>query len=213
MPAGHEKNMASNQTWDQPSGVTAQYGPSDAVAATKTAGQSASAAPPLKAVAVSIRCPAEVALGVSDVHLTGTFCEWSTPGMKMHAQADGSFSATVDIVPGQRALYKFILNGERWAHDPCADTETDGAGHVNNVIEASAPPASQASSTTARSASSEVHSPVASEEAVPVCAEQDEAQEAKATWLKPLLGSVCVVLLVASAVYIAQKGGSHVNEL
>ncbi len=83
------------------------------------------------------------------VHVAGDFNDWSMTTTPLSKAADGTFSATVPLEPGQY-LYKFVIDGETWVNDPLADKaldEDDGHGGVNSSVlvrEPSAPqPATQ----------------------------------------------------------------------
>jgi 1,4-alpha-glucan branching enzyme len=58
----------------------------------------------------------------STVMLVGEFNEWSTTSTPMQ-RIDGTddFVAQVELEPGRRYRYKFLVDGERWENDPSAD--------------------------------------------------------------------------------------------
>lgn len=94
---------------------------------------------PAKAVAKKAAAPAKKSVTFTvnadkgkEVYLAGSFNEWSTTAKKM-AYKSGSYSATVQLAPGEYQ-YKFVIDGT-W----CADPENVNAvkndqGTFNSVI-------------------------------------------------------------------------------
>ena len=84
------------------------------------------------------------------VHVAGDFNDWSTTANPMVKGADGRFTATVELDPGQY-VYKFVFDGgERWVNDPAADKaldEDDGHGGVNSGLLIREPAAATAPTT------------------------------------------------------------------
>jgi hypothetical protein len=62
-----------------------------------------------------------------DVRVTGTFNGWDAEGVRMIKDEDGTWAATVPIMPG-KVLYQFYIDGE-WGPDPdVAERVEDGRG-------------------------------------------------------------------------------------
>lgn len=83
------------------------------------------------AVRFNLRLPTRA----SAVALVGDFNDWSSTATPMaHQSQDGSWSASVPLVPG-RHVYAFIVDGKRWLVDPMAPQVPDeGLGPANAVV-------------------------------------------------------------------------------
>ena len=57
---------------------------------------------------------------VTSVNLAGSFNNWSTSAQAMTQQTDGSWKATIPLMPGTYQ-YKFVMNGSQWPNNMCND--------------------------------------------------------------------------------------------
>jgi predicted alpha/beta superfamily hydrolase len=72
--------------------------------------------------------------GATTVTLTGDWLFWNPLGIPMQKQGDGAFTADVPLKPG-RYLYKFVVDGEKWHHDPDNPArEPDTFGGFNSMV-------------------------------------------------------------------------------
>lgn len=85
------------------------------------------------AVEVTFRIAA--ADGAQSVCLAGDFNDWSTEANPMAAGADG-FSTTLELEPGWRYRFRYVLDGERWENDWAADAyEANQHGGEDSVVD------------------------------------------------------------------------------
>jgi AMP-activated protein kinase-like protein len=114
------------------------------VALPDAAPASADAAPPIDAAPLPDAPPPcdqvtfHYAGAASTVWVTGTFTDWATspPGARpMSPDPGGGWSLTTLVGPGHQ-LYKFLIDGSIWIADPTnSQTEPDGFGGVNSVLD------------------------------------------------------------------------------
>ncbi len=72
---------------------------------------------------------------VKSVTLAGTFNGWNSSALPLKRGADGTtWRLILPLRPG-RHLYKFVLDGTHWTADPNAQTELDGDGNANSVLD------------------------------------------------------------------------------
>lgn len=65
------------------------------------------------------------------VFVAGTFNQWSADATPMAKEADGNWSAAVDLKPG-RYEFKYVVDGA-WCCEPASDDPQPGqAGFVSN---------------------------------------------------------------------------------
>ena len=69
-------------------------------------------------VVVTFELPAAVAAG--SVALCGDFNDWSETSHPLNRTDDG-FKASVELAPGQRWRFRYLLDGARWENDWAAD--------------------------------------------------------------------------------------------
>lgn len=97
--------------------------------------------PPCNEITFTLRAP-----DATTVWLSGSFLPttagggWPTsPGegaLVLESDGAGTFSVTHLVEPIGRHLYKFIVDGDRWIHDPANDVrEPDGISGYNSVLE------------------------------------------------------------------------------
>ena len=68
---------------------------------------------------VTFELPAEVA--AETACLCGEFNDWDQSAHPMERQADGSFTLTLALEPGQAYRFRYLLDGTRWENDWVAD--------------------------------------------------------------------------------------------
>ena len=78
--------------------------------------------------------------GAASVWLTGDFTGWAATPMdgaiEMTNSGGDAWTVDTQIETGGRHLYKFVVDGTTWLHDPNnPDTEDDGYGGFNSVID------------------------------------------------------------------------------
>jgi 1,4-alpha-glucan branching enzyme len=73
---------------------------------------------------VTFTLPSEV--GAETACVVGEFNDWDRESRPMKKRKDGSFGATVSLVPGTTYRYRFLLDGMRWENDWAAE------GYVRN---------------------------------------------------------------------------------
>ena len=68
--------------------------------------------------------------------LLGDFNNWDAAISPMKRQKDGSFNITITLPTGQSNKFRYLLDGERWANDPDADSfeYCSFAGGDNSVL-------------------------------------------------------------------------------
>ncbi|MBN1476624.1 hypothetical protein JXA47_07725 [Candidatus Sumerlaeota bacterium] len=76
--------------------------------------------------------------GAETVSLTGSFTGWTSEGIPMSdPDGDGIWTVTYALRPGEH-LYKFVVNGDQWHHDPLnPDRVDDNHQGFNSVIQIS----------------------------------------------------------------------------
>ena len=70
---------------------------------------------------VTFTLPSDMARSASRVSLVGEFNDWNHLSTPMKAQKDGSFSVTVNLPRGREYQFRYLLDGELWENDDCAD--------------------------------------------------------------------------------------------
>ncbi|MFO7678931.1 MAG: isoamylase early set domain-containing protein [Chloroflexota bacterium] len=68
---------------------------------------------------VTFKLPAEVE--AETAALCGDFNNWDPNDGPMKKLKDGSFSATVSLMPGSAYRFRYLLDGDRWENDWEAD--------------------------------------------------------------------------------------------
>ncbi|HBP20892.1 MAG TPA: hypothetical protein DEA08_24270 [Planctomycetes bacterium] len=69
------------------------------------------------------------------VHVAGTFNEWKLETELADPDGDGTWELTLDLPPGKH-LYKFVVDGSNWTHDPDnSESEPDGHGGKNSLVQ------------------------------------------------------------------------------
>lgn len=83
---------------------------------------------------VTFKLPAEV--GAETAALCGDFNGWDPQETEMKRLKDGSFSASVSLIPGRAYRFRYLLDGERWENDWEADYYLPNSyGEDDSVVE------------------------------------------------------------------------------
>jgi 1,4-alpha-glucan branching enzyme len=67
------------------------------------------------------------------VQLAGDFNGWR-PETALKRQKDGSWKAALELVPGQRYEFRYLIDGARWANDPAADAYVANPYGAHNCV-------------------------------------------------------------------------------
>jgi len=77
----------------------------------------------------------EIVGAAKKANLVGEFNNWSLVADAMTKQKDGSFSVTKSLATGKDYQFRYIIDGERWENDCCADKyEKNEFGSENSVV-------------------------------------------------------------------------------
>ena len=79
---------------------------------------------------------------IESVHLVGDFNDWDRTSLPMQALKSGDFKVNVDLEPGSKYEFRYLLNNKRWYNDWEADEYVLGDfGKDNCVVEIPEAPA------------------------------------------------------------------------
>lgn len=79
---------------------------------------------------------------VENAYLVGDFNDWSRTETPMKALKNGDFKVSIDLEPGRKYEFRYLLNGNKWYNEWEADEYIPGEfGKDNCVVEI--PPAPQ----------------------------------------------------------------------
>jgi 1,4-alpha-glucan branching enzyme len=84
-------------------------------------------------VTVRFTLPAEVDAEFASV--VGDFNGWNPANGVMDRDDDGRFWRSVDVVPGKRYQYRFLLDGDRWVNGSADSTVANEFGGENAVLD------------------------------------------------------------------------------
>ena len=76
----------------------------------------------------------EIAGSAQKANLVGEFNNWGLTADAMKKQKDGSFSLVKDLAVAQEYQFRYILDGERWENDCCADKYSKNEFGAENSI-------------------------------------------------------------------------------
>lgn len=77
----------------------------------------------------------EIVGAAKKANLVGEFNNWSLVADVLKKQKDGSFSITKDLAVGKEYQFRYILDGERWENDCCADKYAKNEfGSENSIV-------------------------------------------------------------------------------
>ncbi len=83
-------------------------------------------------VAVTFEMPATIAC--DSLSLVGDFNDWDQDATPMKRRVDGSWSKTVNLMPG-KYRYRYLADGETWHNDWRADAyEPNEYGQEDSVV-------------------------------------------------------------------------------
>ncbi len=74
------------------------------------------------------------------VNLVGDFNDWDTTATPMqHSRTDANWRATVQLQPGRRYRFRYLLDGKEWLNDWHADDHVDNPyGSYDSVLDLTA---------------------------------------------------------------------------
>ena len=82
----------------------------------------------------------EAAKDAETVFFVGDFNDWSMKATQLKKRKDGSFSRFVDLEPGKKYQFRYLINGEKWENDWHADGyESSPISESENSIVITAP--------------------------------------------------------------------------
>lgn len=70
---------------------------------------------------MTFRLPAEAVAGAGRVNLAGEFNGWNTESTPLKRLKNGEFTVDVELDPGREYRFRYLIDGERWENDWCAD--------------------------------------------------------------------------------------------
>ncbi|MFD1293796.1 isoamylase early set domain-containing protein [Lutibacter holmesii] len=79
----------------------------------------------------------EAVAGAGKVDLLGEFNNWNTAEpVQMKKLKNGTFKVTIDLPSEKEFQFKYLLDGEKWVNDDCADKYINsGLGaELNSVV-------------------------------------------------------------------------------
>ena len=87
-----------------------------------------------KKATVTFSISAELLNGAKKASVAGEFNGWN-PEANPFRMCKGVGSAKVELEKGKEYQYKFVINGEKWVHDPEADKQVGNEfGETNSVV-------------------------------------------------------------------------------
>lgn len=84
-------------------------------------------APALKAVRFSTQLP-----GAGKVSISGDFTQWSAEGIRLEKAADGRWTASLNLAPGEYQ-YRLLVDGG-WQDDPAAAKQVPNPYGSRNAV-------------------------------------------------------------------------------
>ncbi len=70
---------------------------------------------------VTFRLPKEAAPEAGKVNIVGDFNNWDSDILPMKRLKTGDFTTTVELQPGRKYHFKYLIDGNRWENDWFAD--------------------------------------------------------------------------------------------
>ena len=71
---------------------------------------------------VTFMLPESLATDAKTVCIAGDFNGWDVHAHPMQKTKTGHYAATLVLDPGKEYQFKYVIDGERWANAPCADS-------------------------------------------------------------------------------------------
>jgi 1,4-alpha-glucan branching enzyme len=88
---------------------------------------------------VSVTFTIDRGVGAQTAAVCGEWNGWSADADVMRRDAEGGFSATVDLEAGRAYRFRYLLDGERWDNDWAADAYLpNGFGGDDSVVDLTA---------------------------------------------------------------------------
>ncbi len=75
------------------------------------------------------------------INLVGDFNDWDTTSTPMtHSRTDANWRAIMQLEPGRRYRFRYLLDGKEWLNDWHADDHVDNPyGSYDSVVDLTAP--------------------------------------------------------------------------
>jgi 1,4-alpha-glucan branching enzyme len=74
-------------------------------------------------------------LEADTVVVLGDFNDWDPNAKPLKRRKDGSYATTLSLKPGAEYRFRYLVDGERWVNDDCADRlEPNRYGSEDSVI-------------------------------------------------------------------------------
>ncbi|GAB4389176.1 MAG: hypothetical protein Kow0025_12930 [Thermodesulfovibrionales bacterium] len=84
---------------------------------------------------VTFVLPKEAASGASRVTIVGDFNGWDEEANPLKRLANGNFTVTLELDKGREYRFRYLIDGERWENDWCADRyEPNPHGTEDSVV-------------------------------------------------------------------------------
>ena len=84
---------------------------------------------------VTFILPKESAPDAETVNIVGEFNDWNKEATTMKKLKNGDFSVSIELQPGRKYRYKYLINGEVWENDKSADEyERNEYGTEDSVV-------------------------------------------------------------------------------
>lgn len=85
---------------------------------------------------VTFRLTPEEVPDTAHVHIVGEFNNWSTRQTPMKKLKDGAFTLTIDLEPGRKYQFRYLVDNLRWINDAAADgyVPSGFSGSDNSVV-------------------------------------------------------------------------------
>jgi 1,4-alpha-glucan branching enzyme len=69
------------------------------------------------------------------VHLVGDFNDWDTQATPLTRNRDGEWETKLDLEPGRRYQFRYLVNQQIWHNDPASDGHASNSfGSDNSVV-------------------------------------------------------------------------------
>ena len=70
---------------------------------------------------VTFRIPEATGNSYETAHLVGEFNNWDLVATPMKRLKTGAFTATIDLIKGEKYQFRYLLDGKNWVNDSDAD--------------------------------------------------------------------------------------------
>ena len=84
---------------------------------------------------VTFTLPRNMTGSAGEVYLVGEFNDWDETAHPMKQKKDGDFNLTMNLEKGREYRFRYLLDGDIWENDDCADRyDPSPFGPDNSVI-------------------------------------------------------------------------------